>query len=397
MPEVKKKSKWTLSAITSAIPSYRNRVIIIAVGMVLGTASLWFTSKMAQQLREKENYEVELWSAAISLSGQFGSNNPLMARIIDNRNSIPLIMFDENFTVRRYFNIPDKVINHPDLLSKQMTKMARQNPLLKIVAFDGTEFFIIYGNSKLQRTLAIFPFVQIGVIFIFIIFGFITFSTSKEDEQNKVWIGLAKETAHQLGTPISSLLGWVEYLRSQDLDQGVVDEMEKDMTRLMKVADRFSKIGSETILSPANVNEIVGNSVMYFHTRTPKNVTLEYNGLAVAPMEAMINAALFEWVVENLLKNSLDALQGQGDIRVNISDTDDWIYIDISDTGKGIPKSNFKRIFEPGFTTKTRGWGLGLSLSKRIIEEYHKGKIFVVDSEPGKGTTIRISLKRIYS
>lgn len=204
---------------------------------------------------------------------------------------------------------------------------------------------------------------------------------------------MAKETAHQLGTPISSLLGWLEYLRSQEIDPSVVDEMQKDLTRLMKVADRFSKIGSETELSPANINEVVGNCVLYFRTRVPRNVSLTYNGLAMAPMEAMINSALFEWVVENLLKNALDALQGQGSIDVHISEKDSWVYVDVKDTGKGIAKSNIKRIFDPGFTTKTRGWGLGLSLSKRIVEEYHNGKIGVLTSEVGKGTTIRIAVQ----
>lgn len=268
---------------------------------------------------------------------------------------------------------------------------------MEITAWNGSRFYIFYGNSRLQKTLTVFPFVQLAVIVIFIGFGFLTFRSSQEDEQNKVWIGLAKETAHQLGTPISSLLGWIEYLKTQHIDPSVVEEMNKDLTRLMKVADRFSKIGSETVLSPANVNEVVGSSVMYFRTRIPRNVTLSYNGLAIAPVQAMINGALFEWVVENLLKNSLDALQGQGEIDVRISDDLEWVYIDVKDTGKGIPKSNFKRIFEPGFTTKTRGWGLGLSLSRRIIEEYHKGRIYVVDSEPGRGTTIRIALKRLYA
>lgn len=389
-------SRWTLSTITSIIPSYRNRLIIIVVGMILGMMSLFYTSNMARQLREKENYEIELWSYAFSMMGQFG-NDPLLDRIITSRNSIPMIMLDENLVVINYFHISDEVMNHPDKLRKKLQQLSHQNKPMEItVRTTGTKFYIFYGNSRLQKTLAVFPFIQIGVIFIFIVFGFITFSTSKEDEQNKVWIGLAKETAHQLGTPISSLLGWIEYLRSQPVDQTMVAEMEKDLTRLMKVTDRFSKIGSETVLSPANVNEVVGSSVMYFNTRIPKNVKLEYNGYAIAPVKAMLNIALFEWVVENLLKNSLDALQGQGEIDVNISETDNWVYIDIKDTGKGISKSNFKRIFEPGFTTKTRGWGLGLSLSKRIVEEYHKGKIFVVDSEPGKGSVIRIALKRIY-
>ena len=211
-----------------------------------------------------------------------------------------------------------------------------------------------------------------------------------------MWIGLAKETAHQLGTPTSSLLGWIEYLRSQPVDQEAVEEMNKDLTHLLKIVDRFSKIGSETVLQKATVYEVVGEAVMYFRKRIPRNVTLDYNGLAIAPIEANINPALFEWVVENLMKNALDALQGHGSIDVRLSMDDQNVMIDVKDTGKGIPKSNWKRIFEPGFTTKTRGWGLGLSLSRRIIEEYHNGRIAVVESEPGKGTMIRITLKRFF-
>ena len=187
---------------------------------------------------------------------------------------------------------------------------------------------------------------------------------------------------------------WIEYLRTQPVDQMAVDEMSKDLAHLMKIVDRFSKIGSETQLSPVNINEVVGDTVMYFRRRIPRNVTLDYNGLAIAPIRVSMNAALFEWVVENLMKNSLDALQGQGHIDVTVGESGDTVFVEVSDTGKGIAKSNWIRIFEPGYTTKTRGWGLGLSLSRRIIEEYHKGKIAVVRSEIGKGTTIRITLKR---
>jgi signal transduction histidine kinase len=242
--------------------------------------------------------------------------------------------------------------------------------------------------------LVFFPYVQLTIILIFAIFAYIAFSSTKQNEQNRVWVGLAKETAHQLGTPTSSLLGWVEYLRTQPIDQMAVDEMSKDLAHLMKIVDRFSKIGSETQLSPTNINEVVGDTVMYFRRRIPRNVTLDYNGLAIAPIRVSMNAALFEWVVENLMKNSLDALQGQGNIEVTVGESGDNVFVEVSDTGKGIAKSNWTRIFEPGYTTKTRGWGLGLSLSRRIIEEYHKGKIAVVRSEIGKGTTIRITLKR---
>ena len=209
-----------------------------------------------------------------------------------------------------------------------------------------------------------------------------------------MWVGLAKETAHQLGTPISSLMGWLEYLRSQNIDPAAIEEMNKDLSRLVKVADRFGKIGSETELTKTNLNEVVGGCVLYFKRRIPRNVSLTYNGLAMAPVEAMLNAALFEWVVENLLKNALDALQGVGAIEVVLSQDDNYAYVDVKDTGKGIARSHWRKIFEPGFTTKTRGWGLGLSLSKRIIDEYHNGRIAVTESELGKGTTIRITIRR---
>jgi signal transduction histidine kinase len=242
--------------------------------------------------------------------------------------------------------------------------------------------------------------VPIGQLLLFgllLLLGYNVYRVSNDSRQNRVWVGLAKETAHQLGTPISSLLGWIEYLRSQGIDPDVVAEMNKDVTHLQKITDRFSKIGSQTELTPANINELVGESVMYFRRRIPRNVSLDYNGLAMAPVQANVNSALFEWVIENLLKNSLDALQGKGRIEVEISASQNWINIDVRDTGKGMPKSNFKKVFEPGFSTKTRGWGLGLSLSRRIVEDYHSGKIFVLESEIGKGTTFRVQLKRYYA
>ena len=254
---------------------------------------------------------------------------------------------------------------------------------------------IFYGHSLTLKTLYIFPYIQIFLIAVFVVVIFVAFRSVKQGEQNRVWVGLAKETAHQLGTPTSSLLGWIEYLREQPVDQMAVDEMQKDLAHLMKIVDRFSKIGSETPLTVETLNEVVGNSVIYFRKRIPRNVTLDYNGFIMDKVEANINPALFEWVVENLMKNALDALQGCGSIDVKIGYDNKFVYVDVSDTGKGIPKSKWKRIFEPGYTTKTRGWGLGLSLSRRIIEEYHKGKIAVVESEIGKGTTFRITLKRV--
>ena len=381
--------------------SFRNRMVVIILGLVLACVSLYFTSRMAESLREKEQHDVQIWAMVMERSGNtsmFLAEDPLMAEIISGRNNIPLIITDRNLRVLESHLIPQNVINHPDLLREKIDQLTEKNsPIVIRNRWNQQEsVYIFYGESRLLRTLYYFPLVQLIVVAIFVLFGYIAFSSSKQDEQNRVWIGLAKETAHQLGTPTSSLLGWIEYLRTQDVDQTAVDEMNKDLTHLMKIVDRFSKIGSETILASANINEVVGGCVMYFRTRIPRNVTLDYNGLATAPVQAMINVALFEWVVENLLKNSLDALQGQGAINVNISSNSESVFVDVRDTGKGIARSNWKRIFEPGFTTKTRGWGLGLSLSRRIIEEYHKGRIAVIDSEIGKGTTIRITLKRIF-
>ncbi|MDE5708154.1 MAG: sensor histidine kinase, partial [Alistipes sp.] len=384
------------------ILSFRNRVVVIVVGVLLGALSLLYTNNMAQRLKEKEQHDVALWVHAMervnrdAMGGAMA--DPLVADIMSNNNNIPFIITNENLEPITSHLIPDRIIDHPDLLRRRIDVFTEENPPLPVRFWWPDEHYhiIFYGKSKLLKSLYWFPYVQILVVTVFIVLGFIAFRSTKHDEQNRVWIGLAKETAHQLGTPTSSLLGWIEYLRSQPVDPSAVEEMNKDLTHLMKIVDRFSKIGSETPLTPANINETVGESVMYFRKRIPRNVTLDYNGLAIAPVQANINAALFEWVVENLMKNSLDALQGHGAIDVRILSDDRHVMIDVRDTGKGIPKSNWKRIFEPGFTTKTRGWGLGLSLSRRIVEEYHQGRIAVIDSEPGKGTTIRITLKRIF-
>ena len=384
--------------------SFRNRVVVIVVGVILGSISLLYTNDMAQRLKEKEQHDVALWAHAMErvnrdvLSGTIQMNDPLVEDLISSNNNIPFIITNQDLEVIHSHLIPAEIIDHPDKLRRQIDAFSEENTP-RTVRFWWTDehyHIIFYGKSALLKSLYYFPYIQLAVIIAFISLGFIAFRSSKRDEQNRVWIGLAKETAHQLGTPTSSLLGWIEYLRSQPIDQTAVEEMHKDLAHLMKIVDRFSKIGSETPLTPHNINEVVGESVMYFRKRIPRNVTLDYNGLAIAPVRANINVALFEWVVENLMKNSLDALMGQGELKVVISSNERQVMIDVRDTGKGIPKGNWKRIFEPGFTTKTRGWGLGLSLSRRIIEEYHQGKIAVVESELGKGTTIRITLKRVF-
>ena len=382
--------------------SKSGRAILLILGALIVGASLFVTYQMAENLSIKERHDVELWAAAMErvnreAMGDYMSD-PLVSSIINNRNNIPFIITDENLRVVSHHLISERTINDPEALHRMLDRMASNNTPI-IVRFWWTaehNHIIFYGHSSTLIMLYFFPIVQMIVIIAFVVMVFVAFRSSKQDEQNRVWIGLAKETAHQLGTPTSSLLGWIEYLRAQDVDQMAVEEMEKDLAHLRKIVDRFSKIGSDTPLSHANVNEIVGDCVIYFRKRIPRNVTLDYNGFTCEIVHAMLNTALFEWVVENLMKNSLDALQGCGEISVKISATDKNVMIDVTDTGKGIAKSNWKKIFEPGFTTKTRGWGLGLSLSRRIVEEYHRGKIAVIDSVIGKGTTIRITLKRAF-
>ena len=376
------------------------RVIVLVLATLLIAVSLLMTNRMAEALHIKEKHDVELWAAAMERVNRDAMgdylNDPLVTSIISNRNNIPFIITDENLRVISHHLIPHEVISSPELLHATLDRMASDNVPI-VVKFWWTQthnHIIFYGHSLTLQTLYIFPYIQIFIIVVFVMVIFMAFRSMKQNEQSRVWVGLAKETAHQLGTPTSSLLGWIEYLREQPVDQMAVDEMQKDLAHLMKIVDRFSKIGSEAPLSVESLNEVVGNSVMYFRKRIPRNVTLEYNGLAIATVKAKLNVALFEWVIENLVKNALDALQGHGAVAVTIGEDSKYVWVDVSDTGKGIPKSKWKRIFEPGYTTKTRGWGLGLSLSRRIVEEYHKGKIAVVESEIGKGTTFRVTLKK---
>ena len=376
------------------------RVVVLVLATIFIAFSLLLTNRMAEALHHKEKHDVELWAAAMERVNRDAMgdyiNDPLVTSIINNRNNIPFIITDENLRVISSHLIPTEVINSPERLHRVLDRMAKDNTpiVVKFWWTNAHNHIIFYGHSLTLQTLYIFPYIQILIIVVFVLVVFVAFRSMKQSEQSRIWVGLAKETAHQLGTPTSSLLGWIEYLREQPIDQMAVEEMQKDLTHLMKIVDRFSKIGSETPLTVESLNEVVGGSVMYFRKRIPRNVTLDYNGLATDTVKAKINTTLFEWVVENLMKNALDALQGHGEIRVTLGSDRKYVWVEVSDTGKGIPKSKWKRVFEPGYTTKTRGWGLGLSLSRRIVEEYHKGKIAVVNSEIGGGTTFRITLKK---
>lgn len=289
--------------------------------------------------------------------------------------------------------IDPKEVDSPEKLQAKLSALAEANTPIEIDLGEPTTSYIFYAPSELLTQLKYYPYIQFGVIGFFLVIAYVLFSTARKAEQDQVWVGMSKETAHQLGTPLSSLMAWNEHLLSLGVDESIVHEMQHDVKRLNTITDRFSKIGSQPTLSPENVNEVLTEAIDYLKKRTSRNV----NYMLQVPdeiLQANLSTPLFEWVIENLCKNAIDAMEGKGTLTINLYGIPEGLVIDITDTGKGIPKSKFSTVFEPGFTTKKRGWGLGLSLCKRIIESYHKGKIYVLNSEPGKGATFRIELKR---
>ncbi|MFL5752926.1 MAG: sensor histidine kinase [Bacteroidia bacterium] len=311
-----------------------------------------------------------------------------------NTNSVPVIYTDS--TRRNVIlsgNIDSVTQSSPALMEDRILEMSTQNPPILIDLGSAGKNYIFYEESFLLTQLKYYPYFQFGVIGLFLLIAYTLFSTARKSEQNQVWVGMSKETAHQLGTPLSSLMAWMELLKAQGVDDGTLKEINRDLDRLNTITERFSKIGSKPNLQNEDVAQVLEHSVNYIKLRTSKNVQFSVinNHRSV---QAKLSVPLFEWVVENICKNAIDAMDGKGSITVEVTDATQFVYIDISDTGKGIPKGKNKTVFEPGFTTKKRGWGLGLSLCKRIIENYHNGKIFVKRSEPGVGTTFRIVLNK---
>ncbi len=316
-----------------------------------------------------------------------------ISEVAVNSASVPVLFMDSGKVhVIASGNIDSSLISTPLRLKETIARMAAGRPPIVVDFGEEGKQYIFYEDSFLLTQLKYYPYVQFSVIGLFFLIAYVLFSTSRNAEQNQVWVGMAKETAHQLGTPLSSLMAWVEYLKTKNVPEDTITELEKDVKRLSTITERFSKIGSAPKLEDLNVRTVLEDAVGYLKTRTSKNVLFSIAG---GELTAKLNAALFAWVIENLCRNAVDSMDGNGSIRIDISDEGGLVYIDVSDSGKGIPKSKFKTVFKPGYTTKQRGWGLGLSLSKRIIENYHSGKLFVKSSEPGKGTTFRIVLHKV--
>ncbi len=379
--------------------SHRNAVIVTFAAMFV-VLTLYTTTQMANTLREKEIHEMEIWVRTMEkLSRDTAIQGvPMELEMANTRQNVPFVVLDDYMNVVASHLVESNILNHPDRLREYINDLSQSNPpIIFQQMWSENRYLLFYGSSELLHKLYYVPIAQFVVTLIFFILSLTVLRSSRQGEQDRIWVGLAKETAHQLGTPISSLMGWIEYLREHEgMDQDTLNEMSRDLTQLMKVTDRFSKIGSDTQLSSHNVNEVVESVVHYYRGRVPRAITIHYDGLSMAPSSALLNVTLFEWVVENLIKNSLDALGGSGSIMVRVITEDSDIYVEVQDSGRGIPKGSWKKIFEPGYTTKTRGWGLGLSLSRRIVEDYHHGRIGVVESQMGVGTTMRISLSRLF-
>lgn len=318
-----------------------------------------------------------------------------ISEVAVNSASVPVIYTDSTrLNVIAWGNIDSTKINDTTYLKETIATMAYENRAIEVEFGDGSKSYIFYQESMLLTQLKYYPYVMFGTIGLFLLIAYLLFSTARKVEQNQVWVGMAKETAHQLGTPLSSLIAWLEYLKSKGLDTETAIEIEKDIHRLETITERFSKIGSVPKLDMVDVIKVLTDAVNYMKLRTSKNVAFTVDQTNVTEINALLNVPLFEWVIENLIRNAVDSMHGKGEIKISVSDQTQFVYIDITDTGKGVPKSKYKTIFEPGFTTKKRGWGLGLSLTKRIIENYHSGKIFVKNSEIDKGTTFRIVLNK---
>lgn len=370
------------------------RWIIILAAFNLLVLILWNTYTFFQTFKNEERLKMELWAAASTTLNNADENTDveLPLQILSNNTTIPIIQTTENDSILGMVNVEEEIEKDKRKTLTFFNRLKSENQPI-VMNIGGKKHLYYYGNSSLITKLKYYPIalVLIALFFSGMIFNF--YRASKMATQNRLWAGMAKETAHQIGTPLSSLIGWLEILKSENIDESTVAEIEKDINRLQTITDRFSKIGSEPILESRDLIQETEQSFEYLKSRTSKQVEFSFTA-PQHPIFIKLNPILHSWTIENLVKNAIDAMKGKGKLAVNIEETDRFVKIKVSDTGSGIPKNQFQSVFEPGFTTKKRGWGLGLSLTKRIVEEYHDGRIKVAHSEIGKGTTMQITFKK---
>ena len=379
----------------------QTKILLVVAAVLIAVASLVASNLLTRDLYEEEHKKMEIWAEAmrtLNVNDDNGGLN-LVLKVIEDNTTIPVVVLDEKGEVQLSRNTKVKATAEADsttLITELGQRMKVAGRSIRILYDDDNpkEYIdVCYDDSLMLKRLAVYPYVQLGVVLLFVVIAIFALLTSKRAEQNKVWVGLSKETAHQLGTPISSLMAWSEILKEQYPEDPLLGEMEKDVLRLQLIADRFSKIGSLPEPVPSNMNDVLTRVAEYMSRRVSNKVHIQ-KVFPPDPVIVPLNASLFEWVIENLCKNAVDAMEGSGRITLFLAEEMGLVVVEVSDTGKGIRKKDLKNVFRPGFTTKQRGWGLGLSLAKRIVEEYHHGRIFVKASEVGRGTTFRIELHR---
>ena len=381
----------------NSLLNWRTVLALIAIAIVTGT--VFYSKQLAKKIAAEEKIKIEQWAEATKefASPNSSESNLLSMVFTENSKDIPMIMVNENDSVMDHRNLDSVEINqNKNYLTDKLNEFKKLNqPIVWKSPLDSLQTNrLFYGESTLLKQVRYYPIVQLVIVAFFIIITLIAISTRNKSTQNQVWAGMAKETAHQLGTPLTSLQGWVEMLKETPGMEKIVPEMSKDVDRLKLVSDRFGKIGSTPQLELNDVVTQVNDMVAYIKRRSPDKVSFVIDTYGETEIKAMINGPLFDWVIENLLKNGLDAMEGKGSLSVSIKNETAQVVVEVTDSGKGISKKNIAKVFKPGFTTKKRGWGLGLTLCKRIIEQYHKGELYVKSSEPGKGTTFRIVLKK---
>jgi signal transduction histidine kinase len=375
----------------------RWKFFLLLGAVLISSFTLWYTNQLTDELKKGEIQKVELWAEAIRIlsvseAGTETLYMNLVNMVISNNTSIPVILTDSTSAILSYNNIQVPRSNEDAYLNERLAQMKANGDVIDIHLGDNDMQYLYFSESILLKKLAWFPIIQLLVVSVFILVAYMAFSGARKAEQNQVWVGMAKETAHQLGTPTSSLLAWIDLLKLKTSDLPMIEEMGKDVSRLKTIADRFSKIGARPDLEPCDLYQVVSDMFGYLKLRSSSQITFVVDNQLPSNEFVHLNLVLFEWVIENLSKNAMDAMEGKGTLTVRLYSLKNHVIMDVSDTGKGMPRSLFKTVFEPGFTTKKRGWGLGLTLVKRIVEQYHHGKIVVADSQMGKGTTFRVML-----